>query len=570
MQRLMSTLRLNGMPMVASIGLMVLLFLGQASALETNNVVYEVFVRSFADGDNDSNRVGDLRGLISRLDYLNDGDRNTPGDLGVAILWLMPIFPSSTYHGYDVTSYTSIHPDYGTIEDFKKLVKEAHKRGMRILLDLPINHTSTQHEWFQTALKLPASPYRAYYRIDSKTNDCKASWHAITTEAGESLCYLGVFSPTMPDLDFNNPKVRQEIKAITKYWLDLGVDGFRLDAAKHIYGDSLEKIEEADILRTNDWWLEFSRFVYSHKPKAVLVGEVLGNNETLRRFSWGLDGLVDEPFMNDFRQHLHAPSTGFLASYKEALRAARDLNATAYKPSFPFPDQAFQFYPYLASHDRNPRLASELEKMHAEGKIQSLDGTYRTGMYLLLTLGIRPIIYQGDEVMQKGWKWDGKGDGSGIWDETLREPFPWYTSGEGPAQTKWFQSKYDKPNDGVSKEEQEQNGGMLDLVRALLKVRSSHIALATGDIGTIITDTAEWMVFERAQGQARYLVLINWTGNNLDYQFHQQWYPQYVKAKKVFMSDGVSKQWEDLTKQNQSIQSSITVPGYGLAILRKK
>ena len=570
MTRLQSLWRTKTANLIAAIGFMIPAFVGTAAAFEKNNVVYEVFVRSFADGDNDTHGLGDLKGLISRLDYLNDGDPNTHQDLGVAILWLMPIFPSPTYHGYDVTNYKAINPDYGTMEDFKNLIREAHKRGMRILLDMPFNHTSNQHDWFVTALKLPASEFRSYYRIEPQGNGCKPSWHAQTTEAGETICYLGLFDSTMPDLDYNNLKVRQEIKAIAKYWLDLGVDGFRLDAAKHIYGDSFNTIEEQDILRTNDWWSEFSTFVYKQKPKALLVGEVLGNEETLRRYAWGLDGLVDEPFMNGFRDDLRHPARGFVARYKEALTAAKELNVTAYKPSSTFPDQPFQFYPYLASHDRNPRLASDLQQMQSEGKIKDIDGSYRIAMYALLTLSVRPIIYQGDEVMQKGWKWDGNSDGSGIWDETLREPFPWYTSGSGSAQTKWFQSKFDKPNDGVSKEEQEQSGGMVDLVRALIQLRSAHSALASGDIGTILTDTADWMVFERVQGQTRYLIVINRTDHQLDYRFHPQWYPQYMNAKKIFVSDGLSKQWTDFTKQNQSIQTSVGVPPYGLAILRKK
>ena len=133
-----------------------------------------------------------------------------------------------------------------------------------------------------------------------------------------------------------------------------------------------------------------------------------------------------------------------------------------------------------------------------------------------------------------------------------------------------IQSKFDKPNDGVSKEEQEQNGGMVDLVRALIQLRSAHPALANGDIGKILTDSPDWMVFERVQGQTRYLVVINRTDHQLDYRFHQQWYPQYMNAKKIFVSDGLSKQWKDFTTQNQSIQISIAVPPYGLAVLRKK
>src|SRR3954471_16667093 len=103
----------------------------------------------------------------------------------------------------------------------------------------------------------------------------------------------------MPDLNFDNPKVRQEVKDIAKFWLDQGVDGFRLDAAKHIFGDRFDPPREAEILKNNDWWLEFSQFVYRRKADAILVGEVLGDPELLLRHAWGLDGLVDEPFMND-------------------------------------------------------------------------------------------------------------------------------------------------------------------------------------------------------------------------------------------------------------------------------
>jgi glycosidase len=112
-------------------------------------VFYQVFVRSFSDSDGDG--IGDLRGLISKLDYLNDGDPTTTGDLGVQGLWLMPIFPSPSYHGYDVTDYTTIKPDYGDLDDFHDLVAEAERRGIRIILDLAINHTSSEHPWFVDA-----------------------------------------------------------------------------------------------------------------------------------------------------------------------------------------------------------------------------------------------------------------------------------------------------------------------------------------------------------------------------------------------------------------------------------
>jgi alpha-amylase len=308
-----------------------------ASGLAGNEVVYEIFVRSFFDGDHDSKGIGDLQGVLKQLDYLNDGKPTTNQDLEVDILWLMPIFPSPTYHGYDVTDYGAIHPDYGTLDDLKTLLKEAHMRNMRVILDVPFNHTSDQHAWFKKAIADPQSPYRAYYRFAPKSGDCKPSWHP---DPGQTVCYLGVFSPTMPDLNFDNAHVKKEVKDIAKYWLTLGVDGFRLDAAKHIYGETLDESEQ-NILQNNDWWREFSKFVYSQKPKAILIGEVLGDDERLRRHAWGLDGLVDEPFMDDLRYNLGEPFKGFVAHYKQTLKDARDLNKTAINLLFHFPISRF-------------------------------------------------------------------------------------------------------------------------------------------------------------------------------------------------------------------------------------
>jgi alpha-amylase len=117
-----------------------------------NNTVYEAFVRTFAEGG-DGNPSGDLKGLIAKLDYLNDGNPQTDADLGIGILWLIPIFPAPSYHGYDVTDYRHVNPDYGTLDDFAKLIEQAHRRGVRVILDIPFNHTSVQHEWFKDALE---------------------------------------------------------------------------------------------------------------------------------------------------------------------------------------------------------------------------------------------------------------------------------------------------------------------------------------------------------------------------------------------------------------------------------
>jgi glycosidase len=294
----------------------------------------------------------------------------------------------------------------------------------------------------------------------------------------------------------------------------------------------------------------------------------------LRRHAWGLDGLLDEPFMNDTRSEIGRAAAGFAGRRKQFIDQARAVNRMAYDASLPFADQAFEPYPFVASHDRNPRLASDLEEMKRQGMPLSVDEGYRLALYVLLSMSGRPVLYSGDEVMQRGWKWNGNrrndpanpGDDSGIFDETLREPFPWYASGQGPGQTRWFEPRFDRPNDGVSREEQTGPGGMLNLVRGLSNLRTRHPAFANGEIGAILSDSAEWIVFERDN----FLVLINRTSTGKDYRFHAAWFPQFRGADLIFWSDGRDRKWKDATADGQRIGDSVFVPPIGLALIRRR
>ncbi|HHX12636.1 MAG TPA: alpha-amylase, partial [Clostridiales bacterium] len=187
---------------------------------------YEIFVYSFNDSDGDG--IGDIQGLISKLDYINDGDPTTDTDLGFDGIWLMPIMPSTTYHKYDVTDYYSIDPQYGSLDDFKELIEECHKRGINLIIDLVFNHTSAKHPWFKEAVSYlegleegqepnpKEGPYVEYYNFD-KDKKGAAGYH----KTGRSDCYYeGIFWDQMPDLALDNENVRGEIEKIAKYWLD--------------------------------------------------------------------------------------------------------------------------------------------------------------------------------------------------------------------------------------------------------------------------------------------------------------------------------------------------------------
>ncbi len=187
-------------------------------------VCYEVFVRSFYDSNGDG--IGDLRGLTQKLDYI--------AGLGADCVWLMPVAESPSYHGYDVTDYYKIEPDYGTNEDFKTFVTAAHQHHIRVLVDLVLNHTSSEHPWFREALKDSTSPHRSWYRWAPAQNGvCANNWHKSPIR---DECYFGLFWSGMPDLNYENPAVLEEMKRVARFWLDsMHVDGFRLDAVRHLY-----------------------------------------------------------------------------------------------------------------------------------------------------------------------------------------------------------------------------------------------------------------------------------------------------------------------------------------------
>ncbi len=197
--------------------------------------MYEVYVRSFADADGDG--IGDLRGLVSHLDDLNDGDPATTNDLGVTALWLMPVAAAASDHGYDVTDYFTVEPDYGTNADMRTLVEAAHERGIRIIVDLVINHTSDRHPWFVDA-RTPGSAHESWYLWSDHPPTVVGPGGRPVWHADGKRWYYGYFQAGMPDLNLENPEVTAEIDRIARFWLDdIGIDGFRIDAARHLVED---------------------------------------------------------------------------------------------------------------------------------------------------------------------------------------------------------------------------------------------------------------------------------------------------------------------------------------------
>src|SRR5579875_3310281 len=216
-------------------------------------ILYEVHVRTFKDSNADG--IGDFRGLVEKLDYV--------ADLGVNTLWLLPFYPSPLKDdGYDISDYTNVHPSYGTMDDFKLFLDESHRRGMRVLTELVLNHTSDQHPWFQEARKSPDNPWRDWY-VWSDTPERYQEARIIFTDTEQSnwawdpvskSYYWHRFFSHQPDLNYDNPAVREEIWKVMKFWLDAGVDAFRLDAVPYLVereGTNCENLPEThEVLRT--------------------------------------------------------------------------------------------------------------------------------------------------------------------------------------------------------------------------------------------------------------------------------------------------------------------------------
>jgi len=420
-----------------------------ASALHAlpTGVCYEVFVRSFADADGDG--VGDLRGLISHLDYISDGNPRSSTDLGANCVWLMPIVKSVRYHGYDVTDYYRLDPRYGTDDDFRDLVKAAHARGVRIIMDFVPNHSSSEHPWFQSALKDPASPYRSWYRWSAVDPNQpgpwgQAAWHKSPVR---DEYYYGVFSPEMPDLNYRNPAVVQEMKKVTAYWLKvMGVDGFRFDAIPYL-------VEEGDQLKhtrgTHEVLHVLGDAIRREAQASFTVGE-MGDGSVDVLASYYPDQL-DSYFAFDVASGtVEAARTGDAITYE---RAVREANARL---------PAGRWSPFLTNHDQ-PRTMTVLSDI----------AKARVAASAMLVLPGVAFVYYGEEIGMIGPKPD----------ERIRTPMQWSNAaGAGfTTGTPWEAPQPDWISKNVAAQDS-QPASLLNHYRRLIHLRSQHPALNAGDV----------------------------------------------------------------------------------------
>ena len=417
----------------------------RAEVSSDNGVFYEIFVRSFADSDGDG--IGDFNGITENLDYLVD--------LGVKGIWLLPIYPSPSYHGYDVTDYYNVNSEYGTLDDFKKLVSEAHNKGIKVVLDMVLNHASSEHPWFIDSKENIDSDYADYF-IWADANDSSYDFSASPIDGKawskyENRMYFGAFWSGMPDWNASNNKVREEFINIGQYWIDLGVDGFRLDAAKYLYAQG-EYNTDLNLLQENlDFWKEITDGWREAKDDLYIVAEVWSGSSSVA------------PYYSNFDANFNFDLADAIVS---VVRRERDLSGFGLMKNLTRMHESFEKYAgdrgysdaiFLTNHDQD-RVMSVLNNDMDLMKLAA-------DIYLMLPGN--PYIYYGEEIGMLGRKPD----------EDIRFPLKWGNDYE----TEWRKDTLNMDLDSI-KVQLEDKDSLLNHYKSLIAVRNSSDALSSGEM----------------------------------------------------------------------------------------
>ena len=464
-----------------------------------NAIFYELYVRAFKDSSGDGK--GDLKGATQKLDYLKN--------LGINCLWLLPIYPSPLRDdGYDISDYYNVITDYGTMHDFQELLDAAHSRGIRVIMDLVLNHTSDQHPWFQAARADPNSPYRDFY-VWSDTNERYKEARIIfldtetsnwTWDEKADQYFWHRFYSTQPDLNFDNPAVRQEMLNVMKFWLDMGVDGFRADAVPYLFerdGTNCENLPE-----THDYLEEIRQFLNDRYPGRILLAEANQWPEDV--ISYFGDG------SNEFHMGFHFPLMPriFMALRREDRTPLEwILNRT---PAIP---ESCQWCIFLRNHDE---LTLE---MVTEEERQWMWQEYAPEPRMRLNLGIRrrlaplldnnkqkillansilftmpgsPILYYGDEI--------GMGDDIWLPDRNgVRTPMQWNAQPGAGFSTAPHEKYYSplikngtyEPQVVNVETEQSNPQSLFNQIRHMIAVRNEHRVFGQGEFRWVKSSQAE-------------------------------------------------------------------------------
>ena len=505
-----------------------------AEGWEDNGVGYQIFIASFADSDGDG--MGDLRGIIEKLDYLED--------LGVDTLWLTPFQTSNSYHGYDIMDYFSVDPRFGTLDDYRELLYKAHQRGMKVLLDFVLNHTSISNPWFaksqnlvKETITLPDGTkkeidYRNFYNwqneeyVSSITNKVERDqWF----QDANGYYFYSSFGSSMPELNFDYQATRDAILEVALYWMSFGLDGFRLDAVKHIYmvneNDEHsswiveDKAYSFDMLKDVHFFREFNAKLKATYPNALLLGENFNGNPTyIAPLYSGMDSQFNFNWYYDTTTYLNQGSGGGIMnqynSSQSSYRAVRaDFIDGVFTSNHDVQRARDRVYDTSDNSVGVPRTAKY-------GDANWVKSEQLAKLYAALSLTVPGItwIYNGDELGMFGTKTaNPAGDGDGHEDRWVRQPVKWTTALEDSSYNCYYlmgfnnyHIEWDPLNaqlHGVAEQQAEQDS-IFNLYKALIAIRKENSALVRGTLDSSkTTDSVIYYTLKDATNEV--VVIIN-------------------------------------------------------------
>ena len=448
---------------------------------------YQIFVGSFSDSDGDG--IGDLRGIINRFDYLNDGNINSGKSLGVQGIWLSPIFNSPSYHKYDTMDYYKVAFQFGTEEDLKELIALCKSRNVQLILDLAINHTSDRHPWFSEFKNAringnPNSPYFDYYTCVTTAE--KVGGITYQRLGSSDYWYECNFSGDMPELNFDNEEVRQEMLKVAKYYLDLGVSGFRFDAIKYIYYN--------DTPRSVAFWEWYMDELRTYKPDIYCVGECWsGEPEILEYYS----------AMNCFNFAM-AQAEGVVSATAKGKAMSRYTNyIESYQDKVLAKNPDGMVMGFLSNHDMD-RIAGSFIVEH--------NLRMAANLYLLCTGS--PVIYYGEEIGMRGSRGGSNTDANRrlamLWgdDDTIRNPVGSTYSSKNQIQTT------------VADQITDENS-LYNYYCRLIAIRHKYPAIARGHYNSLICGITEFGGFLIEHEDQKLGLFHNTSGEEITYDLSQ-------------------------------------------------
>ncbi len=533
-------------------------------------VVYQIYPMSFMDGNGDG--VGDLKGIVSKLDYLNDG---TGTSLGIDAIWLSPIYPSPNKDfGYDISDYRGIDPRYGSLEDFKTLLREAHDRNIRIVMDLVINHTSNEHPWFIEACKGRENPYHDWYMWhEGKKGKAPNNWFAAFDRKAwwwvEDVrkFYLSTWCRYQPEVNWRNPELKQAMFDMMRFWLDLGVDGYRIDVINWFIKD--------DRFRSNPYRLslnppDYQRHIYDRNRPEIhdLCREIRGVVDAYPgRFALGevfTDSAEEAASYYGDGDELHM---AFNFEFLFQKWGASNFLGVIDKWDGLLGDKGWPTYT-LSNHDLPGRHYSR----YAKG--DETDKRARVAAAMLLTLRGTPFLYYGEEIGMSNRKIPRKTIqdpmGKKFWPilkgrDPGRTPMQWNASSHAGFSTTepWLPVH---PNHTVVNAEKEAGdpGSILSFYREMIWLRKKTPALCQGSYRPLVSGRTDYLAYLRSNPEQTVLVLLNFVGKPV---------PALLSGHQTEVSRG---NWEvlfgtDRAKGNRmELSSGLSLRGYEVLILEEK